>query len=147
MLALNDPPSDPNELAATRAHGTACVATLRDGWYGLERASGHTWAWSHGRAAIAFEAWPKDTPVLRLEFAMRGVVPLTVILRQADRELWRGSVGVQLTPRQSVPVRLADGHASIEFSTGAPGVRENGNADARLITFAIDDARVIVPKP
>jgi hypothetical protein len=147
LLALNDRPSDPNELAATRAHGTACVATLRDGWFGRERASRHTWAWCRGRGRIELEAWPKGTQVPRLEFAMRSLAPRTVILSQAGRELWRGSVGVPLTPRQSVPVRLADGYASIEFITETPGVRESGNADARLLAFALYDARVIVPKP
>jgi hypothetical protein len=147
LLALNDPPSDPNELAAIRAQGTACVATLRDGWYGRERASGHTWAWSRGRAAIALEAWPKDAVVPRLEFALRSLAPRTVILSQAGRELWRGSVGVPLTPRQSVPVQMAGGHASIEFTTDSRGVPESGNADARLLAFALYDARLVVQKP
>ena len=146
LLALNDLPSDFNELAATRAHGAACVATLRDGWYGRERSSGHTWAWSRGRAAIAFEAWPKDAQAPRLEFALRSLAPRTVILNEAGRELWRGSVGVQLSPRQSVPVQLAGGHASIEFTTDTPAVRESGGADARLLAFALYDARLVVPK-
>jgi hypothetical protein len=70
-----------------------------------------------------------------------------VILSQAGRELWRGNVGVELTPRQSVPVQLAGGHASIQFTTDTPATRESGNADARLLSFALYDARLAVPKP
>ena len=147
LLALKDRPSDPNELAATRAHGTASVATLRDGWFGRERDSRHTWAWCRGRGRIELEAWPKGTQVPRLEFALRSLGPRTVILSQAGRELWRSRIGVQLTPRQSVPVRLAGGRASIELTTDTPGVRESGNADARLLAFALYDARLVVPRP
>jgi hypothetical protein len=146
LLALKDVPRDPNELAAARARGSACIATLRDGWYGRERSSEQTWAWCPGRCTIAFEAWPKDAHVPRLEFALRSLAPRTVILSQAGRELWRGSVGAQLTPRQSVPVQLAAGRASLEFATDTPAARENGNADARLLAFALYDARLVVPK-
>jgi len=148
LLALEDVPrGDPGELAATRAHGTACVAILREGWFGLERDRRHAWAWCRGRCTVALEAWPKDAQALRLEFDARSLVPRTVLVRKDGRELWRGAVGVERTPRYSVPVRLSGGRATIEFSTDAPGVAENGGAGARLLAFALYDARLAVPAP
>jgi hypothetical protein len=56
LLAVKDVPRDPGELAATRAHGTACVATLGEGWYGRERASGQSWVWCGGSGTITIAA-------------------------------------------------------------------------------------------
>jgi hypothetical protein len=147
LLALKDVAHDPAELAAVRGRGTACIAALREGWYGTERGSSHVWAWSGGRGTVALEAWPKGAEAPRLEFSMRSLVPRIVILRQAGREIWRGNVGVDLTPRQSVPVPLAGGQTLIEFATETSGVPEGPNADARLLAFAIYDARLALPEP
>ncbi len=145
LLAMKDVPGDPNELAATRARGTACVATLRDGWYGREHLSSHTWAWCRGRGTVSIEAWPKGAQALRLEFSARSLAPRTVIVRQAGQEIWRGHVGVERTPRQSVAVQLAGGRATLEFDTDTPAVPEGPGAGARSLAFALYDAHLIVP--
>ncbi len=147
LLAVKDVPRDPAELAAMRARGTACVATLGEGWYGSERASGDTWVWCRGRGAVSIEAWPKDAQTLRLEFGARSLVPRALILRQAGREIWRGAVGVERTSRQSVAVQLAGGRAEVEFDTDAPAVPEVSGAGARSLSFALYDARLAVPAP
>jgi hypothetical protein len=72
-------------------------------------------------------------------------VPRTVTVSQDGRQLWRGSVGVERTPRYSVPVRLSGGRAAIEFSTDAPAVPESAGAGARLLAFALYDVRLVVP--
>ena len=145
LLALEAVPRDPTELAATRAHGTAGIATLGDGWYGRERDSRHTWVWSRGRATVTIEAWPRDAQAPRLEFAARSLAPRTVIVRQDGHELWHGRVGVDLLPRHSVSVPLKNGRATIELETDAPPVREGPSPDARLLAFAVYDARLVMP--
>ena len=147
LLALKDVPHDPAELAAVRGRGTACIATLREGWYGIERDSSHAWAWSGQRGTVALESWPKNAVAPRLEFSMRSLAPRIVTLRQAGREIWRGNVGTDRTPRQSVPVSLSGGRATIEFTTETPGVAESPNADARLLAFALYDTHLILPGP
>lgn len=147
LFALEDVPRDPAEIAATRARGTACVARLNEGWFGLERDRRHAWAWCRGRCSVALEAWPKDSQALRLEFDARSLVPRAVSVRQDGRELWRGSVGVARSPRYFVPVHLTGGRATIEFSTDTPGVPENAGTGARRLTFALSDARLVVPGP
>jgi hypothetical protein len=147
LLALKDVPRDPGEIAATRARGTACVATLREGWFGLEHDRRHVWAWCRARGTVALEAWPKDTQAVRLEFDARSLAPRTVTVRQDGREIWRGRVGIESAPRCSVPVRWTGGRATIEFSTDAPGVAENAGAGARLLTFALYDARLVLSGP
>ena len=147
LLALKDVPRDLTELAAARAHGTACVASLGDGWYGQERTSRHTWVWSRGHATIALQAWPKGKQSLRLDFSARSLTPRTMLIRQAGLELWRGKVGVEYLLRQSVPVQLTGGQATLEFDTDAPAAREGPNAGSRLLAFALYDARLGVPEP
>ena len=144
LLALEDVPRDPAEIAAMRARGTACVARLGEGWFGLERDRRHAWAWCRGRCTVTLEAWPKDSQALSLEFEARSLAPRAVLIRQDGQGLWRGSVGVELSPRHSVPVRLAGGRAAIEFSTDAPGIAESSGAGARLLTFALYDARLVL---
>ena len=147
LLALKDVPHDPGEIAATRARGTAGVATLGKGWYGLERDRRRTWAWCRGRCTVVLEAWPKDSQELRLDFEAHGLAPAAVIVRQADRELWRGNVGAGATPRGSARARLTGGRATIEFWTDTPAVPESAAPGARRIAFGLYDARLVVPGP
>ena len=144
LLALEDVPRDPAEIAATRAHGIGCVARLGDG---IERGSGTQWAWSRGRSSVTLEAWPARAAAARLEFRVRSLAPRVLIARQNGREIWRASAGVDLTPRQSVPLRLEGGRGKIELETDSPGVSEGPGAGARLLSFALYDPRLIVEPP
>jgi hypothetical protein len=147
LLALEDVPRDPTEIAATRAHGIGCVARLGDGWYGVERGSGATWAWSRGRSSVTLEAWPGRAAAARLEFRVRSLAPRVLIARQNGREIWRASAGADFTPRQSVPLRLEGGRGTIEFETDAPGVPEGPGAGGRLLSFALYDSRLVIEPP
>ncbi len=147
LLALEDVPRDPTEIAATRARGIACVARLGDGWYGMERGSGTTWAWSRGRSSVTLEAWPKRATAARLEFRVRSLAPRVLIASQDGREIWRVSVGADFTPRESVPLRLPGGRGRIEFETDSPGVPEGPGAGGRLLAFALYDPRLAVEPP
>ena len=146
FCALEDVPRDPTEIAATRSRGVACVARLGEGWYGMERGSGTTWAWSRGRSSVTLETWPKRAAAARLEFRVRSLAPRVLIARQYGREIWRTSVGEDFTPRQSVPLRLQGGVGKIEFETDSPGVPEPG-AGGRLLAFALYDPRLAVEPP
>ena len=147
LLALEDVPRDPAEIAATRARGIASVARLGDGWYGMERGSGTTWAWSRVRSSVTLKAWPKRAAAARLEFRVRSLAPRVLIARQDGREIWRASVGADFTPRQSVPLRLEGGRGKIEFETDSPGVPEGPGAGGRLLGFALYDPRLVVEPP
>ena len=147
LLAFQDVPHDPAELAAVRDRGAACIATLKEGWFGAERDASHVWAWSGQRGTVALESWPKSAMTLRLQFRMRSLAPRIVVLRQAGREIWRGNVGEDMTPRQSVPVTLSVGQTTIEFATETPGVAEGPHPDARILAFALSDARLVLPDP
>ncbi len=147
FCALEDVPRDPTEIAAARAGGIACVARLGDGWYGMERGSGTTWAWSRGRSSVTLEAWPARAAAARLEFRVRSLAPRVLIARQDGREIWRASVGADFTPRQSVPLRLPGGRGKIEFETDSPGVPEGPGAGGRLLAFALYDPSLAVEPP
>ncbi|HKF44935.1 MAG TPA: hypothetical protein VKG01_17700 [Thermoanaerobaculia bacterium] len=145
LVAIKDVPRDPTELAAARAHGAAYVASLREGWYDRESEKRVEWFWSRGRSTVALEAWPKRDAAVRLEFALRGMSPRTVVVRQGDHELWRGEAGDAITSRQVVDIPLAMGRATIEFSSDAEPVREGPNPDARLLSFALYEPRIVTP--
>ena len=147
LIALQEVPRDPTEIAAARSRGIACVARLGDGWYGVERGSGSTWAWSRRRSTIMLEAWPKRDATLRLEFRARSLAPSTVIARQAGREVWRGSIGADLSPRESIPLRLEGGRGTIDLESDAPEVPEGPGTGARPLAFALYDARLVLPRP
>jgi hypothetical protein len=144
LLALKDVPRDATELAAARGRGIACVANLRDGWYGLEQDARHRWAWSRAHATIAIEAWPKKPQTLDFEFSARSLTPRSLIVRQAGREIWRGRVTMALKSTRPMRVELTDGEATLEFFTDAPAVPESATPGARLLAFALYDARLIV---
>jgi hypothetical protein len=144
LLALRDVPREPHELAAVRAHGTAAVAQLGDGWYGLEQSHGRRWTWSGARGVVRVEAWPKHAGSLQLAFALRSMAPGTVVVAQNGREIARFAASARLESH-AVPFALgADGRTTLEFSTDAPAVPESANADARRLAFALYDARLVV---
>jgi hypothetical protein len=144
LLSMKDVPRDPAEIAAVRSGGAACIARLGEGWYGRENGGGRSWAWSRGRATILFEAWPRTRSAARFEFALNSLSPRRVVLRSGGQELWRGEIASAPTARQSVPVPIGNGRATLEFATDAPPVREGPGADARLLGFALNDPRLVV---
>ena len=145
LLALKDVPRDPTELSAARSRGAACVASVGEGWYGREFDKHQTWFWSRGRSTVALEAWPKSDRSVRLEFALRGISSRTVVVRQDGHELWHGEAGEAITSRHAVSVPLTNGRATIEFASDAPPVRESSNSDARSLSFALYNPRLVIP--
>ncbi|MSU69209.1 MAG: hypothetical protein EXS39_00220 [Opitutaceae bacterium] len=145
-LQVMDPVSNEALSLATQSNGTSYVGRFGDGWFGREHSWRHTWTWSSGRSTVIFEASPKNSRKLWLEFSTRSLVPRTVLIHQDSREICRALVGTERTP-QSVPVQLVDGRAILEFSTDIPGVPENSNRGARALAFSVYDPQLIESKP
>jgi hypothetical protein len=146
FLVLRDFPVNTHELFAGRTGGAATVIQIDSGWFGAEHTPKHVWSWSSGRSQLALRTWA-DAPVqAQLDFSLRSLAPRTVILRSAERELWRGQVG-EKTARFSIPLTLLPGDTRLEFSTDSPAIRESANADARALAFALYDPRLSVPNP
>ncbi|MCX6955987.1 MAG: hypothetical protein NTV51_27940, partial [Verrucomicrobia bacterium] len=69
-----------------------------------------------------------------------------VVLRHNGRELWRGEIGTTLSSH-SVPLRIEQGSATVEFSSDTPPQIEGPNPDARNLSFALYDVRLTLAKP
>jgi hypothetical protein len=54
---------------------------------------------------------------------------------------------IALKSPHSVPLRIAQGRATFEFSSDAPPQREGPHPDARALSFALYDPRLTLPKP
>ncbi len=144
LLAWRDTPFAAQELAAARAGDTAAIVRSGEGWFPIERHGRQTWQWTKDRGAIVVETWSRTRPVtVELEFALRSLVPRTIVLRQEGHDLWRTEVGNTLATHH-LTVPIAAGHGTIEFSTDTPGIRESAAPDARSLAFALYDLRVSV---
>ena len=144
VLSFRDVPLDLREIAGTRHGAEACIVRVADGWFDCESSGQHTWAWSRGDARLEIQAWPFAAQTWQLEFSLRSLAPRTVAISQNGQELWSGAVGAKPI-HVTVPFQAADGGASLRFSTDAPAVLENGNANARRLAFALYDPRVVLP--
>ncbi|HVW21140.1 MAG TPA: hypothetical protein VHC86_07970 [Opitutaceae bacterium] len=150
LFGLRYVPFDNREIAAARSGPEAAVVRVEDGWGFTERhrshvyAPSHLWSWSAGTGALAVRAWPASLPSCRLDFQLRSLVPRTVTVRQGGAILWSGPVGAAKVA-VSVPVRLENGAARLEFTTDAPPVPDPGDPAARSLAFAIYDAAVRLP--
>ena len=146
FMALRDAPSDSRELAAARSGGTAAIARIGEGWFGVERHGKHAWSWCGERGTVTIESWPKTSHPVQLQFSLRALGPRTVVLRADGREIWRTTVNATLT-QHALALRIEAGTATVEFSTDTPPVPENTAPGARPIAFALYDLRLTLPKP
>ncbi len=146
FLVLRDFPVNTRELSAGRSGGVATVVHIGDGWFGAERTSKHLWSWSSGRSQLVIDTWANAPANVRLDFALRTLAPRTVIVRQGDRELWRGPVGEKTAPH-SISLRLAPGRTNLEFYSETPPTSESPHPDARALAFALYDLRLSVLTP
>ena len=92
------------------------------------------------------ETWAEAPVVARLDFSLRTLAPRNVIIRQGDRELWRGPVGEKTAPH-SISLRLAPGRTNLEFYSETPPTSESPHPDARALAFALYDLRLSVLTP
>ena len=92
------------------------------------------------------DTWANAPANVRLDFALRTLAPRTVIVRQGDRELWRGPVDEKTAPH-SISLRLAPGRTHLEFYSETPPTSESPHPDARALAFALYDLRLSVLTP
>jgi HAD superfamily hydrolase (TIGR01662 family) len=135
-----------SDLRMARDAGVAAVVQIGEGWFGAERTASHVWSWSSGRSQLTIGTWADSPANVRLDFALRALAPRTVIIRQSDRELWRGPVGEKTAPH-SISLRLAPGHTNLEFYSETPPSFESPHSGARALAFALYDLRLSVLTP
>lgn len=149
LLAVRDVPHPANELAAQRLGGSVAIVRFGDNWFGRESAGGHVWLWTGRTGTLLIETHPPtSTPApLRFEFALRSLVPRTVVVRSAGRELARIETGPELSRHTlalpagtALPLRL-------EFETDTPPVPESSAPGARPLAFALYDPRLALAEP
>ncbi|HWA10210.1 MAG TPA: hypothetical protein VG838_12225 [Opitutaceae bacterium] len=145
LMMITDVHRDPRELGAARIAGTAVVAEVGDGWYGVERSSRHTWSWNEGRGLLSLHSWPAGDRAVRVTCTLRSLQPTTVTVTQDGAVRWRGTVGPS-TMAASFPVPIAAGTARLEFSSDAAGVKEDAALGGRTLAFAVYDLRFAVPE-
>lgn len=137
VLALWHVPDAPRELAAGRFAAGSYLARLEGGWYGVERDGRNAWAWSGVEATLGLETAPRATTPLPVRLKIRAITPRPVEIRAGNDVVWRGEVGerpawidFQATP----PER---GRLVLELRSDAAPVKENDQADARALGFAL----------
>jgi hypothetical protein len=146
LLALGSLPHDPREIAAARANGISCVARVADGWYNVERSSRHTWAWSRPASSLELSTWDHRDQSVALKCSLRSPVPRTVVVRDAQGEVWRGPVGIQKS-ELTLHTRLVSGRGRLDFFTLEPATAEPPERGGRTLAFALYDARLLLPEP
>jgi hypothetical protein len=148
LIVLRDFPTNTHELYAGRGGGVPAVMQIDSGWFGVEHARRHLWAWSSGNARIDIESWSVNPADVDFQFALRSLAPRTVAIGQDGRELWRGAISAsEKLQHFRIPLRLTPGHTKIDFSTDTPATREGPDANARDLAFALYDPQLSVPTP
>jgi len=146
FLMLRDFPLHSREFFVGQNHRADAIGQIDTGWFGIERDQKHVWSWSSGRSQIVVETWSDEPVTAQLDVSLRALTPRTVVVRQADREIWRGPVGEKLT-RNSLSFPLARGRTVLEFSTDTPGTPEGPEPKARALTFALYNPRLTLAPP
>ena len=145
ILALGSVPHGDREVAAVRSNGTACVARLDQGWYGVESTWRHTWAWSAANSQVELITWDRRDQPVTFEFFLRSLATRTLTIRDEHGELWHGTVGPQKT-KVTLQSRLTSGHGRLVFTSPEPAVVESPERGGRALAFALYDARLVLPE-
>lgn len=138
-------PTDASELAAGRTDGTAAIARIDGGWFGVERTRKHVWSWNRGHGVIEIQTWPAHTGSLRLRGQTRSLAPAAVTIVQDDAVVWRG-ISHERREDFTAIIRVINGRARVVFATDSPGVLEDATTGARRLTFAVYDLRFEMPE-
>jgi hypothetical protein len=136
VLALWNVPHDPREIAAGRYSEGAFVARLELGWFGAERDRRVVWSWSAGRAELAIETVPRVSGATKVRLKLRAIDPRVVEISEAGAVIWRGEIGERLTWIE-FNANSHEGRIQLAVQSAAEPRRENENADARSLNFAV----------
>lgn len=143
VQALWHVPQDQHELDAGRVAGGAFVAHLDEQWYQTERGRGRTWAWTSTDGTLHLRAWPHPEPAQKASFeiALRAISPRPLEIKQGERILWQGEIGVPRTWITLPEISFHAGEATLSFHSPSPPQRENDSSTARALGFAISGVR------
>ncbi|MBI5692744.1 MAG: hypothetical protein HZC55_21920 [Verrucomicrobia bacterium] len=138
VMALAEVPQQTRELAAGRGNGGAFVATVGEGWFGIERGRGAAWVWAAERGELVIAVQPRAMADGRVRLRVRGITPRPLEVRQAGLVIFRGNLTtdyawIDLPPLATGP----NGELRLELASPAPPVRENPTPGARALGFAL----------
>lgn len=143
VLALWEVPPAAREIGAGRLRGGSYVATIEEGWYGLERQRGATWSWSANRGTLLVETAPRTAAVQQVRLKVRAMTPRDFEVRQGATTIYRGRLTVQsqwiTLPVEAAP---APGRLLLELRAMGEPVRENDQPEARALGFALQGVEV-----
>jgi hypothetical protein len=144
LLSVRYGLSDYNLLTMARHQEVSGTIHLGKGWYGGERNSRHRWAWAESEGHLAIATWPRSEAVeTRLTLRLICLIPQTVRILAAGREIWSGPIGKTLTV-VSLPPLPVTGEMDLELATDGPPVPESASPDARRLGFALYDPAISV---
>ncbi|MGH7943857.1 MAG: hypothetical protein ACREH8_21575 [Opitutaceae bacterium] len=137
VLALWHVPQDGRELDAGRFDGGSYIARIDTGWFGVERDRRSAWAWTEREGKLTIETSPRTAFPVQVRIKLRAITPREVEVRDGETVLWRGVVNTQREWIEFAARPQAPGRLSLELGSGAASVRENEQADARGLGFAV----------
>ncbi len=145
LLALRDLPYS-RELDASRAQGAVSLVEIQSGWSAVERIAGRAWSWGAEQATLVLELRSDRPRTGVFSGELHSLVPRTVIISHAGRELWRGRVDEPRTAF-SIPLALTPGDNPVVFTTDTPAVTEGDGPSARRLAFALYNAQLTLDPP
>lgn len=127
--------SEPWDPADTRSGLLAL-----DGWYPLEVQGPARWRWARQHASLG--CW-HDGPATAgtLRFLVHGPAKSVVVLRDRNRELWRGSPGPDT---HTVALTLSTGLTRLAWTLEGSTFRPSGD-DPRVLGFMVEKLSLSVP--
>lgn len=142
VLVLWAVPQSTHELAAGRLDGGSFVVHTDATWYPAEHDQARIWAWSSTGGGLRFTFRPAMDGVRRVRLALIGLAPRPLEIRQDGRVLWRGGIGKKLQWIELPAVAVVRGRAELELQSPVPAGRENADAGARALGFAVYGVRI-----
>ena len=146
ILALWHVPHAAREVAAGRFSGGAYVAQIGEGWHGIEYDGRHVWAWAAQRAAITVRVAGGPAPPLRVQLALRAITPREIEVRAGETVVWSGKVGEKLGTLTFAVPPPAGGRIDLQIASSTAPQRENQDAGARALGFAVYGVSVQQPR-
>jgi hypothetical protein len=139
-LTFRDVPRDGRELAAGYVGEAAVVARGGAGWLDIDSGWRRSSASSDGAGRLEVETWPHDDRAIAFEATVTSREPVVLTVSEEGVVLWRNTIFAKPL-RVSVPCTVRNGHARLDFSTGASGGSEGTTTRSSGTRFEVEDLR------
>jgi len=142
MLPRSGPPS--GTFALYKQAGNMLVAEAAPGFYGVERSSKHSWAWTEREGTLVLRrlAGTDTNQSVRLRFTLRAIVPRTVTVSFGEFVLWQGRIEKSHVQVDIPSFTLTGPSAAITLTSDLPGELKPGSNDVRKLAFALYDLEI-----